>query len=132
MDVYLTAERTPQADYTLFVHLVDDAGNAWGQQDLPPLDGVLLTSAWQPGEIVRQRAVIDVAPDAPAGEMTLWVGLNGTGKRRLDWADGQGTALGNQVALTPRPVVRWTRKWLRPLWRRAAMRSLATWRRCAL
>jgi hypothetical protein len=36
------------------------------------------------------------------------------GQARLDWADGQGTALGNQVALTPRPVVRWTAEMAAP------------------
>ena len=107
VDVYLQAERVPDVDYTLYVHLVDEAGEAQGQQDLPPLDRAFLMTAWTQGAIVRQRLVLDVRADADPGEMALRVGLYGDEQKRLQWYDGQGTALDREIRLTPRPVVRW-------------------------
>jgi hypothetical protein len=94
-------------DYTLFVHLLDASGQQLGQQDLPPLDGNYGTSEWPAGQVVRQRLTIAVAGDATPGPATLAMGLYGQGQSRLDWTDGQGNDLGNQLTLVLRPVVRW-------------------------
>ena len=42
---------TPQGAYTVFVHLVDDAGNIVAQSDGPPAAGYA-TDRWLPGEVV--------------------------------------------------------------------------------
>ncbi len=107
VDVYLYVEQTPVADYTLFVHLLDGAGQLLGQQDLRPLAGLYDPTKWVAGETLRQQVTIDVPEGATPGEAMLMMGLYGEGQSRLDWVDGQGAELGNQIQLTPRPVVRW-------------------------
>jgi hypothetical protein len=119
VDVYLRAERVPDADYTLYVHLVDESGEARAQQDLPPLDRAYLMTDWAPGETVRQRLVLSVGADADPGEMVLRVGLYGDGQKRLKWYDGQGTPLDREISLTPRPVVRWPAQTAAPSMQRA-------------
>jgi hypothetical protein len=103
----LRAGEDLNSDLTLFVHLLDEQGGRWGQMDQPPLDGWYPTSQWAPGERVAQTVPVDVAPDAPPGEKLLAVGLYGD-DGRVPLRDGAGAPLGgDQVILTPRPVVRW-------------------------
>lgn len=47
------AAAAPPIDYTVFVHLVDAAGNAVAQADGVPNDGLSPTGIWQPGDVVR-------------------------------------------------------------------------------
>ncbi len=50
--LYWQAYKTPTDDYTVFVHLVDAAGNIIAQQDNEPQHGTYSTSLWDAGEIV--------------------------------------------------------------------------------
>ena len=45
--LYWQALRSPSADYQVFLHLVDGAGQRVGQADGPPLMGLYPTSRWQ-------------------------------------------------------------------------------------
>jgi hypothetical protein len=47
------ADGKPRADYTVFVHAVDAAGNIVAQQDGSPQGGSFPTGLWQPGDAVR-------------------------------------------------------------------------------
>ncbi len=67
-----TATRSAPADYTVFVHLLDPAGNLVAQADSPPANGAYPTSLWDPGEIVVDAHIL---PDLPPGRYTLQVGL---------------------------------------------------------
>jgi hypothetical protein len=108
LDLYWHAFAEVDQDYVMFVHLLDEKGNRWGAHDLMPLDDVLLTSHWLPGDTVAQQVVITVGHDAPSGEKLLSVGMYGANQDRVDLLDGQGRPLPDgQVILTPRPVVRW-------------------------
>lgn len=51
------------ADYTLFVHLLDEAGQIVAQADGPPLNGLTPTSQWQPGDVLRQPVTVALPPD---------------------------------------------------------------------
>jgi len=57
--------------YSVFVHLVDSAGQIVAQQDGPPGLGALPTSGWVAGEVVDDRRPLTL----PAGNYTLRVGL---------------------------------------------------------
>jgi len=72
-------------DYHLFVHLVDQEGRLWAQQDSPKL-----TSGWQPGEEVDDKQAMLLPRDIPPGQYQIVVGfyLLETGQR-LTLADGQ-------------------------------------------
>jgi hypothetical protein len=48
-----------EQDYTVFVHLVDAAGEILAQGDGPPLAGGYPTSYWRPGEIVVDAHLVE-------------------------------------------------------------------------
>ncbi len=58
-------------NYTVFVHIVDDAGQIIAQSDAQPLGGQYPTSIWSPGEtIIDERVITGVPP----GEYQIYVG----------------------------------------------------------
>lgn len=102
--LYWRATADVKARHTLFVHLLDDAGQLWGQVDVMPF---LLTDEWRAGDIIYTEVEVPVSRDAPAGPKLLSVGWYDPNGDRLAFADGQGQPLpGKQIALMPRPVVR--------------------------
>ena len=62
-------------DYTVFVHLCDDAGTPLAQSDGQPIDGALPTSLWLPKIVVRDERTIDLPAALPPGAYHLRVGL---------------------------------------------------------
>jgi len=87
-------------DYTVFVHLLDAQGKLWGQHDGPPQEGVLPTSAWIPGELLRDEHILTVDAQAPAGDYRLAIGLYDPATlKRLPVFDAQGRLLGEEVLL---------------------------------
>jgi len=74
-------------DYTAFIHLMDPQGHIWAQQDRLLQHGDLPTSAWTPGEIIRERYVLELPPDAPVGEYVVKAGIYywETGERLPLW-----------------------------------------------
>jgi hypothetical protein len=66
---------TPDADYTVFTHLLDPSGVQRGGQDNAPLNGAYNTSLWIADEVIVDTYVIPLAADASPGEYTIEVGL---------------------------------------------------------
>jgi hypothetical protein len=64
-----------EADYTVFVHLLDAAGDKVAQRDTRPCDNECPTNTWQPGAILVDRYELSLPPDAPPGPYRLAVGL---------------------------------------------------------
>jgi len=62
-------------DYTVFVHLVDQAGRIYSQHDRQPAAGLYPTSKWKEGEVIEDVHLIDVPADIPTGRYSLQVGL---------------------------------------------------------
>jgi hypothetical protein len=87
-------------NYTVFVHLVDDEGRIWGQQDNEPDGGFYRTSFWEPGELVSDRYEFVVDPAAPPGDYRIEVGmyLLGSGER-LPVTGERGQPLGDRILL---------------------------------
>ncbi len=73
--LYWRVEGTFSHDYTVFVHLMDAAGQVVGQGDGPPLSGEYPTSFWGKGEILADPHTILVRPEATPGPVRLLVGL---------------------------------------------------------
>jgi 4-amino-4-deoxy-L-arabinose transferase-like glycosyltransferase len=69
--LFWQALQAPSVDYTVFVHLVDAAGNLAAQFDGQPLSGQYPTSIWSPGETVQDTIEVPVA----AGSYRVFVGL---------------------------------------------------------
>jgi len=88
-----------QTSYQVFTHLYD--GTMWGQHDSAPGCGLWPTTRWEPGRLVRDDHLIPIAPDAPAGEVPLLVGMYdlGTGAR-LPVVGPDGEPAGDAVLLT--------------------------------
>lgn len=76
LDLVWKAAFKPAADYTVFVHLLDQDGVCclW-QADNQPQQGTSPTSQWLPGEVVVDSYLIDLPPDLPQGQYPLEVGL---------------------------------------------------------
>jgi 4-amino-4-deoxy-L-arabinose transferase-like glycosyltransferase len=97
------AQRTPQADYTVFTQLLGPDGRVVAQQDNQPQGGSFPTSTWPPGETVVDRYRLALPADAPAGEYQLLVGMYTLADgQRLPAVDSQGQRLpGDAVAIWP-------------------------------
>ncbi len=61
--------------YTTFVHLVDEAGQIWGQVDRLPGDGRWPTTEWEKGEWIIDRFELHPDPNTPPGDYRLLVGI---------------------------------------------------------
>ena len=90
------AEARPTADYTVFVHLYDPAGDLVGQHDAPPAPP---TWAWEAGDAVHEHHRIRLPSGGLPEGATLKVGLYlpSTGQRLRLQAGGDGVS----VASTP-------------------------------
>lgn len=60
---------------TIFVHLLDSAGNILAQQDSPPVQGTYPLPVWTPGFIVADEHRLTLPADAPSGPYHLAIGL---------------------------------------------------------
>lgn len=75
LTLYWQARRAPAADYTVFVHLLDAQGMVRAQWDSAPMVGERPTSGWLAGEVVRDRVMLAIDRETPAGGYLLQVGL---------------------------------------------------------
>jgi len=70
-----TALAQPARDYTVFVHVLDAAGNLVAQLDQPPLAGFAPTQLWQPGMTLVDQLAVPLPEELPEGEYTVRIGL---------------------------------------------------------
>ncbi|MEM7117844.1 MAG: hypothetical protein AAF614_35765, partial [Chloroflexota bacterium] len=102
------AQRAPDFNYTIFIHLLNEAGELVAGRDTQPLDGRFPTRLWQPDEIIPDEHLLALPPDLPAGTYQLYVGLYRlkTGERLpvFDTADVEqpnGALLLQTLTVTP-------------------------------
>jgi hypothetical protein len=62
-------------DYTVFVHLVDEAGHVYSQHDSQPAAGLYPTSEWKEGEVIEDMHLMETPADIPAGRYSLRLGM---------------------------------------------------------
>jgi hypothetical protein len=89
-------------DYTVFVQLLDEAGQVRGQHDSPPVSGRYPTSGWLPGQIVLDQTTLTLDPNLPIGQYWIAVGMYelDTG-RRLEVKGRNGEVVGDAIVLEP-------------------------------
>jgi hypothetical protein len=82
-------ERAPSVSYTVFVQMIDAAGQVAAQSDALPASGARPTTGWRPGEIIADAHTLRANAAAAPGPVTLIAGLYdaATGER-LRTADG--------------------------------------------
>ena len=98
--LYWRATAPVEADYTVFVHLLDKTGEIIAQADAPPVGGLYPTTYWLPGEIVEDSHYLPV-PDSILESYQVVVGLYDPDTlNRLEAIDTSGNPLPEkQVAL---------------------------------
>jgi len=74
LDLYWRSLSPARADYTVFVHLLDQDGRTWSQSDKLPQKGYS-TLYWDVGETVLDHCVVPIPLDTPHGEYSLSIGL---------------------------------------------------------
>jgi hypothetical protein len=89
LTLYWQATGTTDRGFTVFVHLLDEAGDTRGYGDSEPGQGRFPTASWLPGEYLTDRHVVGIVPDAVAGRYRLAIGLyDPTTGERLRTPDG--------------------------------------------
>jgi 4-amino-4-deoxy-L-arabinose transferase-like glycosyltransferase len=88
-------------DYTVFVHLVDEAGQIAAQGDAPPRGGRYPTTTWGAGERFPDPHTLALPADLPPGAYALLVGLYDplSGARLPLEAGGDHVRLGQIVTI---------------------------------
>lgn len=69
------AVRRMDKDYTVFVHLTNERGQAAGQADHVPVDGSRPTSTWDSGEVVTETFELPISAEGAPDRYTLTIGL---------------------------------------------------------
>lgn len=88
--------RKMSADYTVFVHLVDEDNRILAQADGQPLNGLYPTSIWDEDEVVRDDRVLLLPSDLQPSRFRLEIGMYALASgKRLPRMDG----LGDQISL---------------------------------
>ncbi|MBK9714276.1 MAG: glycosyltransferase family 39 protein [Kouleothrix sp.] len=79
------------ADYFIFVHVLNQAGETVARRDAPPWQGRYPTSSWRPGTLVVDANDLALPPELPAGEYAIVIGMfdPATGANPPALADGQ-------------------------------------------
>jgi 4-amino-4-deoxy-L-arabinose transferase-like glycosyltransferase len=73
--LYWQAREPVSKDYTVFVHLLGEDDQLWGQHDGQPEGGFYPTSSWDEGEVIVDEHEIALKPDTPPGEYQIVIGL---------------------------------------------------------
>jgi 4-amino-4-deoxy-L-arabinose transferase-like glycosyltransferase len=95
---------TPVKSWTVFVHLMDEAGQIVSQQDQIPGGGQFSTTGWLPGEVLTDSYRLQLPVDMPPGRYRLRIGLYDTNDfSRLPVMD-DGQVVGDHVVLENWPI----------------------------
>ncbi len=98
LTLYWQALAAPRDDYTVFVHVVGDDGQIWGQKDSEPVTGFYPTGRWTAGEFVRDQYDLQIKDNAPPGPYQLRIGIYLAGTDdRLPVLDDKGQVVGDSV-----------------------------------
>ncbi len=73
--LYWQAETPVAESYTVFVHLLDAAGQLVAQQDNLPVTGLAPTDTWQPGTLIRDPYRLAIPETAAPGTYQVQIGL---------------------------------------------------------
>lgn len=96
LTLYWQAIGETEQDYTVFTHVLDEAGNLLRQVDGPPADNAYPTRFWQPGDVI-----VDVR-QIGEGYGRVLVGLySPVDGSRLPVVDGEGTAVPDNAIPLP-------------------------------
>jgi hypothetical protein len=97
---YWSARSRPTADYTVFVHLVDQNRRVVAQADAPPQAGRYPTSVWDGGDTIVDPHELSVDQNVASGTYALEIGwYQPDSGQRLPLLDGSGHPIGESLLL---------------------------------
>jgi hypothetical protein len=105
LELLWQAVQTPPLDYTVFVHLLDTAGDLVVGNDTQPVNNNYPTTIWSPAERILDTHTLPLPPDLQPGRYRLAVGLyyQPSGQRLPVYLAHNQQAPGDQFLL-PLPV----------------------------
>lgn len=107
LTLYWQEQRKMEKGYTVFVHLIDEEGQIWGQKDNQPEGGFYPTSFWDVEEVIKDEYRFQVRPETPAGEYQIEVGMYLLDtNERLPLKDRRGEMIDDRILLGPVKVER--------------------------
>ncbi len=98
--------QSPRTSYTIFIHLIDAAGQPWFGHDYTPLGGAFPSYLWFPkwleGQQICDPYRLTLPEDLPSGQYWLEVGMYEMGTvRRIAQLDPSGNMTGDRLILGP-------------------------------
>lgn len=75
LDLHWQALRQPNRDYTVFVHVLDDAGHTWGSTEDKPQGGTVSTLNWTAGRVYTDTHTVQIDLNGPPEGYHLELGL---------------------------------------------------------
>ncbi|HYP39518.1 MAG TPA: DUF2723 domain-containing protein [Chloroflexia bacterium] len=100
LTLYWQATERIYERYTVFTHVIDEAGIKVGQKDDEPQRGFEPTILWQPNQTVMDTVEVPIAADGQPGSYRLIVGLyNSVTQERLQAYGADGASLSDYPAL---------------------------------
>jgi hypothetical protein len=101
LDLVWLARQEMDASYKVFVHIIDDTGKLWVQDDSRPVRYASNTNRWLPGQAILDRHDLPLPAETPPGSYQVRLGLyNEASGVRLLVADAEGAPVDDQVLLT--------------------------------
>lgn len=99
INLFWQSLEAPLPEFTMFVQLQDDKGQAVALTERPP---IYPTSAWSEGTLLRDLHALHLPATLPAGRYRLAAGVLSPDKTRLNTHQGDQAVLGH-IAVTTRP-----------------------------
>ncbi len=100
LDLTWFARQSTGISYKVFVHVIDDTGKLWTQDDSRPLHYSSNTNRWLPGQAILDVHELTLPDQLPPGNYQVRTGLYAEQDgQRLPVTDEQGDAIGDQVLL---------------------------------
>jgi len=98
LDLYWRTLVRPTADMAIATHLLDAAGNDYGDADATPADGRLPTTSWKPGDLVHTTETLPLRPWTAPGTYRVQALMYDHGTQAALPAAGPGSS-GTSVML---------------------------------
>jgi len=73
--LYWQASGSVGGNFSIFVHVIDEAGRIATQADSQPRGGLYPTWLWEPGEVIEDTHPLDIDALSEARDYRVWVGL---------------------------------------------------------
>jgi hypothetical protein len=106
LTLYWQALAPMDVSYTVFTHLLDGNNVIWGQHDSVPGGGSLPTTGWVVDQVIEDQYVIEIKPDALAGEHSIEVGMyDAATGQRLEVLSAEGERVGDRLLLPEQVLV---------------------------